>query len=124
MNILADENIARSVVNRLRADGHHVELMAELAMGGPDTDVLDIANQQNAVILTEDKDFGELVVRDRMQAVGVILIRLDGFLPTEQAEIIANVVQAHELELPGAFTVIKPRVVRIRRNLRRDNSSD
>ncbi len=120
MNFLADENIARVIITRLRADGHHVERMAEVGMGSPDTDVLAFANQQNAVILTEDKDFGDLVVRDRMQAVGVILIRLDGFSPVERAEIIARVVQEHQNELSGAFTVIKPHIVRIRRNPQRD----
>ena len=116
MNILADENIALSIIYRLRIDGHHVELMAEVAQGSPDTDVLDIATQQNAVILTEDKDFGELVVWHQMQAAGVILIRLDGFSPNERAEIVARVIREHENELLGAFTVIKSRTVRIRPN--------
>lgn len=116
MNILADENIALSIVIRLRLDGHSVERMAEIAQGDPDTSVLAIANQQNAVILTEDKDFGELVIQHQMQVVGVILIRLDGFSPIERAGIIAKVVREHESKLPGAFTVIKPRTVRIRPN--------
>lgn len=120
MNILADENISFSIVMRLRADGHVVERMAEIAQGDPDTSVLAIANQQNAIILTEDKDFGDLVIRDRMQSVGVILVRLDGFSPTERAEIIARVVREHEDQLPGAFAVIKPRTVRIRSNPHKD----
>lgn len=122
MNFLADENSALSIIVRLRADGHLVARMAEIAQGDPDTSVLDIANQQNAVILTEDKDFGELVIRDQIQAVGVILIRLDGFSPTERAEIIAKVVKDHERELSNAFTVIKPRTVRIRSSSLREKS--
>ena len=43
MNIFADENIAHSLVLRLRADGHHVECMADVAMGSPDTDVLTLS---------------------------------------------------------------------------------
>lgn len=116
MNILADENIAFSIITRLRADGHLVELMAEIAKGDPDTSVLDIANQRDAVVLTEDKDFGELIMRHQMRAVGVILIRLSGFSPTERAEIISRVIRVHESKLPGAFTVIRPRTVRIRPN--------
>lgn len=124
MNILADENIALSTIIHLRANGHHVELMAELGMGSPDTNVLDIANRQNAVILTEDKDFGELVVRDQMQTVGVILVRLDGFSPPERAEVIARVISDHEHELVGAFTVIKSQAVRIRQNFHRERGPD
>lgn len=122
MNFLADGNIALSIIVRLRADGHLVARMAEIAQGDPDISVLDIANQQNAVILTEDKDFGELVIRDQLQAVGVILIRLDGFSPTERAEIIAKVVKDHERELSNAFTVIKPRTVRTRSSSPREKS--
>lgn len=120
MKLLADENISTSIIARLRAEGHVVARMAEIAQGDPDTSVLNIANQQSAVILTEDKDFGELVIRDRMHAVGVILVRLDGFSPAERAEIIARVVREHESELPGAFAVIKPRIVRIRPNPRKN----
>ncbi|MGH2480326.1 MAG: DUF5615 family PIN-like protein, partial [Ktedonobacteraceae bacterium] len=72
MNLFANENISLSIVVRLRAEGHLVACMAEIAKGDPDTSVLNIANQQDAVILTEDKDFGELVIRNQMQAVGVI----------------------------------------------------
>jgi predicted nuclease of predicted toxin-antitoxin system len=123
MNILADENIAFSVITRLRADGHFVELMAEIAKGDPDTSVLDIANQRNAVVLTEDKDFGELIMRHQMQAVGVVLIRLNGFSPIERAEIISRVIRVHESKLSGAFTVIRPRTVRIRPNPYKNESS-
>jgi predicted nuclease of predicted toxin-antitoxin system len=116
MNILADENIAQTIVSLLRAEGHQVRHIAEIAASSPDADVLEIANRYEALLLTEDKDFGELVIRHRSKATGVLLVRLEGFTPLERAEVISKVVREQGEYLLGAFTVIKPRVVRIRRN--------
>ena len=62
MKILADENIAPLIVDRLRQEGYQVEHVAEFAKGIADIDVLGIANEQGAILLTDDKDFGDLVI--------------------------------------------------------------
>jgi predicted nuclease of predicted toxin-antitoxin system len=116
VNILADENIAQTIVSLLRAEGHQVRHISEIAASSPDIDVLAIANQYEALLLTEDKDFGELVIRHRSEATGVLLVRLEGFTPLERAVVISRVVREHGENLLGAFTVIKPRLVRIRPN--------
>lgn len=66
MNLLADENIDRSLVERFRNDGHQVVYAAELKSGADDATILAQANDLQAVLLTEDKDFGELVFRQRL----------------------------------------------------------
>ena len=63
MNLLADESIDLQIVDRLRQDGHLVHYIAEMEPGISDDVVLDLANQDTAVLLTADKDFGELVFR-------------------------------------------------------------
>ncbi|MFN3682055.1 MAG: DUF5615 family PIN-like protein [Nitrospira sp.] len=65
--------------------------------------------------LTADKDFGELIFRQRLHTHGTALIRLAGLSPHRKAEIVASVVTRHAAELPRAFAVIAPRIVRIRR---------
>jgi len=79
------------VVQRLRADGHHVAYVAEMDPGITDEAVLALANEQSALLVTADKDFGELVYRQRRLSSGVVLVRL-----------------AH------AFTVVTSGMVRIR----------
>jgi uncharacterized protein with PIN domain len=61
--LLADENIAASLVRALREDGIDVSYVAELASGITDDEVLDLAKAEARLLLTEDKDFGELVFR-------------------------------------------------------------
>jgi predicted nuclease of predicted toxin-antitoxin system len=116
MILLADESVDRPIVQRLRQDGHDTAYVAELSPSITDEDVLREANQRSAILLTEDKDFGELVFRlDRVHG-GVILVRLAGASPATKAETVAMVLQDHAAELPGAFTVISPGAVRIRRH--------
>jgi predicted nuclease of predicted toxin-antitoxin system len=61
--ILADENVPAAVVARLRADGRDVEWVAEALPAASDADVLAWAWRTGRRLLTDDKDFGELVVR-------------------------------------------------------------
>jgi predicted nuclease of predicted toxin-antitoxin system len=74
MRILADENVSRVIVAWLRDSGQDVTYAAETRTRIPDADLLAEAEAQARVVLTEDKDFGELVVRDRKSSIGVILL--------------------------------------------------
>lgn len=78
MNFVADESVDRQIVERLREDGHSVIYVAEMDPGIPDEDVIRLANQQSTILITADKDFGELVFRQALATHGVVLIRLAG----------------------------------------------
>ena len=114
MILLADESVDRPIVERLRQDGHDTTYVAELAPGISDDDVLREANNRTALLLTEDKDFGELVYRLGRVHTGIVLIRMAGLPAAAKADTVAQVFQDHAAELPGAFTVISPGAVRIR----------
>lgn len=114
MNIVADESVDRPIVERLRQDGHDVVSIAELAAGIGDDEVLRLANDQSAVLMTGDKDFGELVFRLNRVSHGVVLLRLEGLAPATKAMTVANAVRTHATAMQGAFTVISPGMLRIR----------
>jgi len=77
MRWLADECVDAALVEHLRAAGHDVTYMAESAPGTTDRQAIDSAQAEGRILLTEDKDFGELVFR-RMTAVpGLVLLRID-----------------------------------------------
>ena len=116
MNFVADEGVDRQIVERLRADGHSVLYVAEMAPGIPDDVVLNRANQESALLLTADKDFGEMVYRQYRLASGVILIRLAGLSSAQKAQIVASAIADHIEEMSKAFTVIEPGRVRVRRS--------
>lgn len=115
MNFLADESVDRQIVERLRQDGHQVWCVAEMEPGISDEDVLDLANRGRYLLITADKDFGELVFLQRRLMSGVILIRLAGLSPRNKAEVIASALNKHGTELDQAFAVIMAGAIRIRK---------
>ncbi|SRR6266849_10543844 len=114
MKILADENISLTIVEHLQKDGHQVRRVAEIARRIPDTEVLAIARLYETLLLTEDKDFGKLVMEAEGKLIGVFLIRLKGFTPREKAERVIEVIEEYGENLLQAFTVITPGTVRVR----------
>ncbi|MBI5304462.1 MAG: DUF5615 family PIN-like protein [Chloroflexi bacterium] len=116
MNLFADESVDRQIVDRLRQAGFSVPFVAEMESGISDDIVLDRANQAQAVLLTADKDFGELVYRQKRIARGVILVRFAGLPPDRKAEITMTAIRRHENELANTFTVITAGTVRVRHN--------
>jgi predicted nuclease of predicted toxin-antitoxin system len=75
MQFLADESCDFAVVRALRAAGHDVKAVAEAALGATDHAVLELAVRERRVLLTEDKDFGQLVFAASRSTGGVIFIR-------------------------------------------------
>lgn len=114
MKIVADEGVDRQVVEQLRRENHQVIYVAELAAGIDDDEVLRLANERDAVLLTADKDFGELVFRLNRTARGIALIRLAGLPPEAKSAIVANAVREHGAQMYGCFSVITSRNIRIR----------
>ena len=76
--------------------------------------MIDRANKQSALLVTEDKDCGELIYRLRRVHGGVVLVRLAGLSAALKARVVAEVLRVRGAELPNAFTVISPGVARIR----------
>ena len=115
MKIVADESVDKQIVDRLRADGHEVLFVAELDPGIDDETVLLRSRQSSALLLTADKDFGELVFRQRLLHSGVLLIRLAGLTPDRKAELVAAIFERHGEELLTGFAVVSKRTLRLRR---------
>lgn len=115
MNLLADEGVDGPVVERLRQDGHTVLYVAEMEPGISDQEILRKANEHLSLLVTADKDFGEMVFRqNRLSAGGVVLIRLAGLSAERKAEVVSQVLRDRGTELPQTFSVISPGRVRIR----------
>lgn len=115
MNFVADESVDRHIVDKLRNEGHLIWYIAEMSPSITDNEVLNLAKNQKAPLLTSDKDFGELVFRQNLGSNGVILIRLSGLKPELKATIVHSVISKYEEELSGNFSVISPDTIRIRK---------
>ncbi len=77
MRWLADECVDAGLVDQLRTAGHDVAYVAEVAPGATDPEVLRLARDDDRLLLTEDKDFGELVFRSKEAVSGLVLLRIN-----------------------------------------------
>jgi predicted nuclease of predicted toxin-antitoxin system len=117
VKIVADESVDKEIVDRLRASGHDVVFIAELAPGIDDKTVLGHSRRANAMLLTADKDFGELIFRQHLLHSGVLLIRLAGLTPDLKADLVATIFDRHAEELTAGFAVLSKRALRLRKQL-------
>ena len=106
--LLANENVPGAAIAALRQQGHDVAWVREDAPGSPDPEVLDRAQRENRVVVTFDKDFGELAVRVGLAAsVGVVLFRItlsSRIMPLEPLLLRLPVAQTGPATLPWLKT--------------------
>jgi len=101
MEIVTDESVERQVSDALRREGHNVYAITEETPSIPDEDVLLISNRRQALLITADKDFGELAFRQGLAHRGVVLCRLEGEPPNEKADIVQSVFRLYGSEMSG-----------------------
>jgi predicted nuclease of predicted toxin-antitoxin system len=112
MRFIADESCDFAVVRALRSEGHDVTAVVDISPRASDRTVIDLAYQEDRILLTEDKDFGRLVYATRLRSPGVILIRFPSQVRAELPDNIATLVRTYAERLSGAFAVLQPGRVR------------
>lgn len=116
MRFLADESCDFAVVRALRAAGHDVMAIVEVSPRAEDEAIIDLAGREQRVLLTEDKDFGQLVYTQARTSAGVILIRLPGNVRAALPKIIVDLANKNGERLIGRFVVVQPGRIRIGRS--------
>lgn len=112
MRFLADESCDFSVVRALRAEGHDIVAIAEISPREEDDDVRERALKDDRLLITEDKDFGQLVYADTRITGGVIFIRYPARARRYLPGAVLEVVKERGQRLVGCFTVLQPGRVR------------
>jgi predicted nuclease of predicted toxin-antitoxin system len=114
MRVLANENVSSTVVRGLRASGHDVLAVKESLPGADDETVLRRAQTEERVLITHDKDFGELAYRTRIPAgCGIVLLRVSGPDPDADNERVLAALEGRE-DWAGHFSVVTDDRVRMR----------
>lgn len=114
MRILADENIPRAAVVRLRADGHDVLWVRESCPGISDAAVVEVAATEQRVIVTFDKDFGDLAISGGgPRPAGVVLYRVSMQPPSALAATISATLASRD-DWRGHIAVIDDTRIRMR----------
>jgi predicted nuclease of predicted toxin-antitoxin system len=113
VRILANENVPGDTVATLQEQGHDVAWIRLDAPGSSDEEVLERAAAENRLILTMDKDFGELAFRFRLPAeAGIVLLRIRANNPAALTRVAVDGLQTRD-DWSGHFSVIENDRVRM-----------
>jgi predicted nuclease of predicted toxin-antitoxin system len=115
MKFLANENFPYPSIQFLRTAGVIIESISEVSPGISDFDVMKRAEQENATILTFDKDYGEIIFRHNIiNPPAVIYFRFKGRDPEFAGIFLLKVIREHTYQIENCFTVIEASGVRQR----------
>ena len=110
--IVADESVDFRIISQLREVGFSIYAIVEQQPSITDEQVLTIAYDNGALLITEDKDFGELVFRLQLPHRGILLIRIDQRMQGIQSVI--HAITQYYSELLGKFSVVTDKKLRIK----------
>jgi len=117
MRFIVDECFGPVVVAWLRGEGHDVISIYQVARGAIDEDILAWATRDDRVLITLDKDFGDLVFRDRLPHRGVILLRLDDETSANAIRVLSNLLAGYADQIDHHFVVVTEMSVRVHRGV-------
>ena len=116
MKLMANENIPRASVEFLRDAGHDVVSIGDDFAGVTDEEVVALATEEDRLIVTFDRDYGELIFKHGFQPpAGVLYLRIEEFSPDEPGQIVAELLAEGVMDLAGALTVLDRAGIRQRR---------
>ena len=113
MKFLADEGCDFSVVRALRSAEYDVSSVSELSPHAEDADVIELALREKRILVTEDKDFGQLVYAHSKRTLGVIFLRYPVAARKRLSREVVKLVKERGETLVGCFVVVQPGRIRI-----------
>ncbi len=113
MRFITDENMGPTVSKWLVTKGHEIFSVYDESPGLTDEEILEKAFQENYIVITGDKDFGELVYKHQLPHKGVVLLRLTDETPPSKIKVLEQLLSQYAEQLPNKFTVVTEIGVRI-----------
>lgn len=115
MRFLVDECTGPKVADWLRGHGHEIFSVYDEARGMDDGDIIRKADAESWILITNDKDFGEKVYRERRPHRGVIFMRLEDERAANKIEVLRRLLESYADKLTDRFVVVTETRVRFAR---------
>lgn len=106
LKFIVDECLGTLISNWLKQNNFDVISVIETMPGKKDTDILNIAFAQNRILITNDKDFGDIVFQKNYQHCGIILLRLKNYSAENKIKVIKDLFDSNLNNLFGNFIVV------------------
>lgn len=115
LRFLVDECTGKRLADLLEKAGYDVVFVGEWKLAASDDEVLRKAEEEDRILITDDKDFGELVFRLGKPSKGVILLRMSTTDPAKRFQLLMKVLRS--VDVREKFVVVRDDIVRIRKLL-------
>jgi predicted nuclease of predicted toxin-antitoxin system len=116
MLFLANENFPAKSIAVLRSSGHEVISIKEETPGISDISVLNKAKELSAIILTFDKDYGEIIFRNEYtNPPAVVFFRFKGITANYAGDTLVSLITSRLFIIEGFFTVVEEDNIRQRK---------
>src|SRR5215217_3233850 len=112
MRFLVDECTGPSVATWLHRQGHEIFSVFAEARGVEDNEIIQKAFNESWILITNDKDFGEKVYRERRPHRGVIFMRLEDERAANKIEVLGRLLEMYADRLENSFVVVTDTQVR------------
>lgn len=118
VKFLADENIGGEIIGIFRDCGYDVISARDIKRGADDSELFQLANKENRILLTFDLDFGKIYFFHEHTAIGVLIIRIhpqtiENIAPTLKEFLSRKIIEQHSLN--NALVILEENKYRVRR---------
>ncbi len=119
IKFLVDVGVGKSIENYLCEKGYDTKSVRKIDPAMSDDNIIRLAAAEKRMVITMDKDFGELIYHSRMNHCGVLLLRLEDAAVPEKLQIVKSILDTYSSKIANCFCVFqknKFRVKQIRKN--------
>jgi predicted nuclease of predicted toxin-antitoxin system len=113
IKFLADVNVEKPIVDYLLKQGYDIKWVPDYNCEMPDEDLLQLANQEKRIFITNDKDFGDLIFLQKKVSAGTILFRVKGQKSQEKIKLMKKLLMGYRDKLLNHYVVITKAKIRI-----------
>jgi predicted nuclease of predicted toxin-antitoxin system len=113
IRFLADVNVEKPVVDYLLKEGYDIKWIPDIEIEMSDEGLLQIANREKRILITNDKDFGELIFLQKKLMPGIILIRAKGLRSREKVRLMKKLLMGYREKLLNHFVVLTKNKIRV-----------
>ena len=112
--IVIDVGVGKVIEEWLSQQEYNTIAISKVNPEMTDYDIIQMANKEDAIIITMDKDFGELVFKTYLPHKGILLLRLDDAVSEEKLSAIQNILPDYLAQIQNHFSVYQNGKLRIR----------
>ena len=117
IKFIVDMGVSKKVEDCLLKNDYDIKAIRDIDPGMRDIDVLRLAVTEKSMVITMDKDFGELVFNSGVNHYGVLLLRLEDANSDKKVKTIQEILEKYEDKLQNNFCVYQNEKLRIRKNI-------